>query len=328
MVERAIKFEELASELMDALMVNNPSHDVVGFGFWLIYRVPYAFKSRKTMLTDIGHIWTSAVEPIQDDALRKRLDFHAVDAFVAVAQCRISPSRVLPRFAHQTILRLLNAALESDYSRPMAIYAIAMILNLGRSTQIAAVVNEVRPEPFIEALFSPSDDLESGTTKEDLVDLHIYSTLILLKLRSTVELDVEKVRWLIKQMERTIGDPSVRDSGVVGRSGADADPDLDRVRWKAIYLSALLYSFIPDNAGRENHVESLRGRVQALVGSGGGDLPVVADYERCLEPLITHELEVGTTTAEQQDQISTAFGMWVGGFPLFPLAGSIASART
>jgi len=328
LVEREIKFDELASELINSLMANNPSADVVAFGFWLIYRVPYAFKSRKTMLTDIGNIWTSAVERIQDDTIRQRLNFHAVDAFVAVAQRHVSSSGVLPKFTHQTALRLLNVALESDYTRPMATYATAMIISLGRPNQVAAVTNETKVEPFTEILFSASDDLESGTIKEDVVDLHIYSTLTLLKLRLTVELDVGKVRGLIERMERTIGGPSVRDSGVARRSGADASADLDRVRWKAIYLSALLSSFVPDDTEREKHVEGLRGRVRALVGSGGGELPAVADYEHCLEPLIMHELELRTPAAEQQGQISTAFETWIDEFPLFPLAGSVASSKS
>jgi len=327
LVGRVIKFDELASELIDALMANNPFPNVVTFGFWLIYRVPYAFKSRKTMLTDIGHIWTSAVEPLQDDTLRQRLNFHAVDAFVAVAQHHVSLSGVLPKCTHRTSLRLLNAALESEYSRPMATYAIAMILNLGKSTQVATATKETKAEPFIETLFSASDDLESGTTEEDVVDLHIYSTLILLKLLPTVELDVGKVKGLIGQMEKLIGDPSVSDSGVLWRSKADAGADLDRVRWKAIYLSALLSSFVPDDE-REKQTDGLRGRVRALVGSGGGELPAVADYEHCLEPLMMHELELRTPAAEQQGQISTAFGTWINEFPLFPLAGSITSAKT
>ena len=327
LVERMIKFDELASELIDALMVNNPSPDVVAFGFWLIYRVPYAFESRETMLADIGQIWTSAVEPIQDNALRKRLDFHAVDAFVAVAQCHASPRGVLPKFTHQTTLRLLNAALESGYSRPMATYTTAMIFNLGKSNQVAAATKEIKVEPFIEMLFSASDDLESGTTKEDDIDLYVYSTLTLVKLRPTVELDVGEVRGLIERMDRTIGTPSVRDSGVVGRSEADISAELDRVRWKAIYLSGLLSSFIPDDAEREKHVEGLRRRVHTLVGSGGGELPAVADYEHCLEPLMMHELELMTPAAEQHGQISTAFETWINEFPLFPLAGSVAKAK-
>jgi len=327
LVERVIKFDELASEFIDRLLVDNPSADVVAFGFWLIYRVPYAFKLRQTMLADICHIWTSAVEPIEDDARRQRLNFHAVDAFVAVAQCHVSTSSVLPKFTHQTALRLLNAALESDYSRPMATYAIAMILNLGKSNQVSAATNGVKVETFIETLFSASDDPEKGTTEEDVVDLHIYSALILLKLRPTVNLDVGKVKGLIGQMEKTVGDPSVRDSGVAGRPGTDADADLDRVRWKAIYLSALIFVFVPDDAEREKHMEGLRERVQALVGSGSGELPAVGDYEHCLEPLIMHELELRTPAAEQQGRITTAFEMWIHEFPLFPLAGSISSVK-
>ena len=326
LVEREIKFEGLASELIDRLMTNNPSADVVAFGFWLIYRVPYAFKSRKTMLADIGYIWTTVVEPIQDDMLRKRLNFHAVDAFVAVAQCHLSTSGVLPKFAPQATLRLLNAALESDYSRPMATYAIAMILNLGKPTQVSAVTNEINVEPFAETLFSAGDDIEKGATKEDVVDLHIYSALILVKLRPMAELDVGKVQLLIGQIGNTIGGPSVRDSGVARRSGPEVGADLDRVRWKAIYLSALLSSFVPDGAEAEKHIEGLRRTVQALVG--GGDLPVVGDYEHCLEPLIMHELEVMTPAAEQQGPMITAFEMWINEFPLFPLAGSVGSVKT
>ena len=325
LVERTIKFDELASELIDALMVNNPSPDVVAFGFWLIYRVTYAFKLRKTTLADISQIWTSAVEPIKDDTLRQRLNSHTVDAFVAVAQCHVSSSGALPQYMHQAALRFLSVALESEYSRPMATYAIAMILNLGKSAQVA-VTSEIKMEPFIEALFSADDDLESGTTTEDAIDLHIYSTLILLKLRPTVELDVGEVRGLIERMEKTIGTPSVRDSGVIGRSEADISADPDRVRWKAIYLSALLFLFVPDNSGREEHAEGLRERVRALARSGG--LPVVADYDHCLEPLMMYELEPGAPTGEQPGQIFTAFEGWIGEFPLFPLPGSVASART
>jgi len=328
LVEREIEFDELASELIDTLMVNTTSTDVAEFGFWLVYRVPYAFKSRKTMLTDIGHIWTSAVEPIQDDARRKRLNFHAVDAFVAVAQCHVSTSGVLPRFTHQTALRLLNAALESDYSRPMATYAIAMILNLGKSTQIAAAATEIRAEPFIETLFSASDDLEKNAAEEDVVDLHIYSTLALLKLQPTVELDVGKVKGLVEEMQKTIGEPSARDSGVVRRSETDISADLDRVRWKAIHLSALLFSFVPDDDEREKHVEGLRARVRALARSG--ELPVVGDCGRCLKPLAMDGMdgmELDTPTVEHRGLVGNAFEVWIDELPLFPLAGSVSSVK-
>ena len=324
LVEREIKFDELASELIDTLMVNTTSTDVVVFGFWVVYRVPYAFGTRKTMLTDLGHIWTSAADLTQDDTLRRRLDFHAVDALARMVQWHVSTSGVLPKLPRQTALKFLNAALESEYSRPMTTYLIAMILNLGKSTQVAAVTNEIKPEPFMKTLFSVNDDLESGTTKEDDVDLRIYSTLILLKLRPVAGLDVGRVKGLIERMERTIGDPSGGDSG----SGTDAGADPDRVRWKAIYLSGLLSSFVPDDTERENHIKVLQRRVRALVGSGGGELPAVADYGHCLRPLGMQELKLMNPAAEQQGQISTAFKMWLDGFPLFPLAGSVASAKT
>jgi len=326
LVEREIKFSELASELMDRLFDNNASADVIAFGFWLTYRVPYVFKSRKTMLADICHIWTSVVEPLQDNMHRQRWNFLAVDAFVAVAQCHVSTRGVLPKFTHQAALRLLNAALESGYSRPMATYAIAMILNLGKSNQVSAVTNGIKVETFIETLFSASDDPEKGTTEEDVVDLCIYSTLILFKLRPTVNLDVGRVKGLVGQMEKTVGDPSVGDSGVAERTGADADADLDRVRWKAIYLSALVFPFVPDDAEREKHTEGLRERVLTLVGSG--ELPVVGDCEHCLEPLDMYELELRAPTAEHPRPIGTVFEAWIDEFPLFPLVGSVATVKT
>ena len=45
LVEREIKFDKLASELIDVLKVDMTATDVVMFGFWLIYCVPYAFMS-------------------------------------------------------------------------------------------------------------------------------------------------------------------------------------------------------------------------------------------------------------------------------------------
>ena len=324
LVKREIKFEDLASELVDTLIVNTTSTDVVVFGFWLVYRVPYAFKSRKTMLADIAHIWASAIEPIQYDMPRQRLNFHAVDAFVAIAQCHVSISGALPKFTFHTALKLLNAALEPDYTRPMATYAIAMILNLSKSTQVATVTNEIQEEPFVETLSSTSDDLEKGTVEEDTVDLYIYSTLVLLKCQPTIGLEVGKAKGLLGQMEKMIGDPSIRDPEVAKKSEADSSLDLDRVRWKAIYLSALLLEFVPDNE-KEKHVVELRARVQALVEDG--ELSVVDDYKHCLEPLAM-ELESKSPGAEQPGPICTAFEVWIDKFPLFPLAGSVTSVGT
>ena len=323
LVEREIGFGELASELLETLIANTTSTDVVVFGFWLIYRVPYAFKSRKTTLADIAHIWTSAVEQIQDDAARQQLNFHAVDAFVAIAQQHASAGGALPKLAHQTTLKLLNTALESDHTRPMATYAIAMILNLGRSTQIAAVTSEIDAEPFMETLFSICDDLERGTAEPDVVSLGVYSTLVLIKLKPTVELDVGKAKELIGQMERVIGDPSIRNSRVARRSETDTNFHLDRARWRAIYLSALLFGFLSDEE-RQEHVEELCARVRALVGSGG--LSLVSDYERCLEAPVMRELELEIHATERRGPTSTAFEIWIDKFPLFSLAGSFGMA--
>jgi hypothetical protein len=321
LVERVIRFDELASELVNTLMINTTSTDAVSFGFWLVYRVPYAFKSRKTMLTDIAHIWTSTNEVTPEDH-RERLNFHALDAFVAVAQCHVATTGVLPKLACHTALRLLNSALQYSYSRPMATYAMAMILALGTSTQVATILSEIREESFIEILFSVDDDIERNTAEEDAVDLQIYSTLILLKFRPTVELDVERVKGLIGRMEKTIGDAVIRDSRVARKPEADISVDLDRVRWKAIYLSALLCTFVPDE--RETRTEGLRARARTLLGSG--DLPVVSDYEQCLGPLVQDVLELRTLVDEQREPANTAFEVWIDEFPLFPLAGSVAEA--
>jgi hypothetical protein len=97
-------------------MVTNTNTDVVAFAFWLIYRVPYAFKSRKTLLTEIAHIWTSTNAVIPEDH-RERMNFHAVDAFVAVAQLHAAANGELPKFTSRTALGLLKAGLGYDYSR-------------------------------------------------------------------------------------------------------------------------------------------------------------------------------------------------------------------
>ena len=149
------------------------------------------------------------------------------------------------------------------------------------------------------------------------------STLILLKFRPTVELDVVRVKGLIGRMEKTIGDAVVRDSGVARKSEADISVDLDRVRWKAIYLSALLSTFVPRDE-RERHIEGLWERARTLLGSG--ELSVVGDYERCLRPLAKDLLELNALVAEQRGPVNTAFEVWVNEFPLFPLAGSVAQA--
>ena len=301
LVEQEIEFDELASELIDALMINTAHIDVVAFGFWLIYRVPYAFKSRKTLLADIAHIWTLTNNAISEDR-REWMDFYAVDAFVAVAQFHVAAKGELPKFASHTALGLLEAGLGYDCSRLMATYAIAMILNLDESSQVDTFTSEIKAEPFRKMLFDVRGDIEKNEPEDDVVNLHIYSTLILLKL-PLIKLDVGKVKALIKKMETTIKGTVIRDSGVAGNPEVEDSPDdLDRVKWKVIYLSALLFKFVPEDE-KEERMEGFRARVRELLGSRG--LPLVGDYERCLEPLAMGALE-SSTPAERQGPTSPA----------------------
>jgi len=315
LVEREVGFDELASELIDTLMINSFNLDVVTFGFWLIYRVPYAFKSRKTMLSDIARIWTSANKVIPED-YREQLNLYTVDAFAAIAQSYVAVNGTLPKLTPHTSLRLLNTALEYHYSRPMATYAIALILNLGTSTQVANFMSGIRTESFAKALFNVRGDLERNTTEEDIVDLRIYSALILHKFRP-LELDVEKVKALIGEMEKATGDAVTR------TFEADVGPDLDRVRWKSVYLSALLLTFVPEDE-REERIQGLRARVQTVLRSRG--LPLAGDYERCLKLLGMGTVEL--RSPKQRETVYPAFEVWIGEFPLSPLIGSVTSAKT
>jgi hypothetical protein len=137
LVEREIEFDKLASELIDALMADTTSSEAVAFGFWLIYRVPYAFGSRISMLADIVSIWASTNGAIPQ-GLRRRMNFHAVDAFTAVTQRHTISKGALPKLAFDNTLNLLNAALKDVHISSMATYAAAMILNLATSTQAAS----------------------------------------------------------------------------------------------------------------------------------------------------------------------------------------------
>ena len=318
LVDQEIEFCELASELLDVLMVNTTYADVAMFGLWLIYRVPYAFKSRKSIVTDIAHIWASMNEGISED-VRERVAFHAIDSLVAAFQYHTVTNGALPKLASHDVLNLLKAAVESDYSKPMATYATAMVLNLGSPTQVATFTREVLAEPFARTLYTIQSDLEGNTAEEDVVDLHIYSALVLLKLQQP-QVDVERVKALVWEMEKTIRDEVVGDSE---NPEVDINIDLNRVRWKAVYLTGLLFKFIPP--GEKDPIESLRERVRALLLRGG--LPTVGDYERCLEPLGMDEAEL-VTIAQQQGPTYTAFEEWIDGFPLFPLAGSVTSVKT
>ena len=312
LVGREIEFDKLTSELIDALMTNTTHTDVVVFGFWLVHRVPYAFKPRKTILADITHIWILADEVIPEGH-RERMNLHAVDAFIAVAQFHAVSNGILPKFTPDASLGLLRAALKYDSSRLTAAYAMAMILSLGTSTQAATFMNEIKVEAFIETLFSIHGDLERNAIEEDLIDLQIYSTLILCKFRP-IELNAEKVRVLIGKMEKAIGDTITRNLGDF--------VDLDRVWWKVVYLSALLLRFLHEDE-REEGTERFRTRVRTLVRNG--ELSLADDYERCLEPLGMGALELEWKIREQRKPVYSVFEAWIGEFPLSPLVGSVTS---
>ena len=324
LVERETKFNRLASELINALKANVCNVDVASFGFWLIYRVPYAFTWRKSALADIANIWD------QSNTLGEYLSVHeghsrqmnplAINAFVAVAQCHLVAKAELPELATRSSLKLLGAALQDSHSRTMATYAMAMILNLGSSTQVSIFATGISAEYFTTRFHAARDDLEANVAEEDIINLHIYSTLVLLKLRQA-QVDVERVGVLIREMENTIKDSAVADSGLTRDSTTEMSVDLNRLRWKAIYLSGLLFKLLPPDEW-EGPIGMLRERVRMLLESGV--LLLADDYKRCIEPL-DMEVDVSQlrTSAERRETNFSAFGEWVSDFPLFSLAGSV-----
>jgi hypothetical protein len=341
LVDRKIAFNDLVSELVGALKANTAHSDVVAFGFWLAHHIPYAFRSRRTALKDIADIWLRTNETAPRDNPSEPSSPRATDAFIAVAQHHVAAHRKLPGLMDYTALKLLSTALEHGYNRQMSIYTMAMILNLSTSTQVATVTTGIEVGSITQALFSDRDDLESGGAGEAVIDTRIYSALVLLKLSPTVELDVEKVKGLIVQMEeaieldaekakglvvqtQAIGDSSARDIEAARSSEADGGVDIDRERWKAIYLSALLFKFLPDDE-RGTYVEGLWTRVKALLRSGG--LSFVDDYRLCLKPLGVDVSELGTLAIDQQVEMRTVFQEWISGFPLLQLEGEASEQQ-
>jgi hypothetical protein len=335
LVDRKIAFNDLASELVGALKANTDHSDVVAFGFWLARRTPKAFRSRRTALTDIADIWFRTNETAPKDNPSEPSSPRATDAFIAVAQHHVVAHGRFPRLMDYTALKLLSAALEHGYNQSMSIYTMAMILNLGTSNQVVTATTGIEVGSITRALFSDRGDLESGGAGEAAIDTRIYSTLVLLKLSPTVELDVEKVKGLIVQMEeaieldaekakglvvqtQAIGDSSARDIEAARSSEADGSVDIDQERWKAIYLSALLFKFLPDDE-RETYVEGLWTKVKALLRSGG--LSLVDDYRSCLKPLGVDVSELGTLAIDQQVEMRAVFQAWISGFPLLQLEG-------
>ena len=327
LVEREIEFEVLASELIDELMASDVTcTDAVMFGFWLVYRVPYAFMARKSILTDIVRIWDSTATPedhfIIPKSLRQRINSFAVDALVAAAQCHIAAKDTRPKFVACNAQNLLRAALEDGYSQPIAVYAVAMIVNLSPLTQAATFAREANVGSYTSTLHVVRTDLEANATEEDTLDLHIYSTLVPSKLQEP-QVNVERVRTLIGEMASIIKDPIVVDSGIPRGPKNKLRVDRNRVRWKAIYLSGLLLKSLHPGE-RELPIETLREMVWTLLESG--ELLLADDYKRCIEPLdMDVDVSELTTPAVCQDLKHSVFKMWVDGFPLFPLAGSISN---
>jgi len=157
LASRRIEFDDLASELVDALMTNTTHPDVVALVLQLARRVPYAFRSRKTVLADITHIWLRTNETIPEDH-RERLNLHVTDAFIAIAQRHAVANSELPRLTDYTVLKLQSTTLGGGYNRQMSIYTMAMILYLGTLTQVTPVTNEIEVGSITDALFSSSDD--------------------------------------------------------------------------------------------------------------------------------------------------------------------------
>ena len=256
---------------------------------------------------------------------RERMNYHAIDAFVAVAQSHSVVIDNLPKCITQNALALVEAALKYNYSRPTGTYAMAMLLNFGTSKQVRTFTNWIPAEPFRKLLFDTGHDLEKNSVEEELVDLHIYSTLILSKY-PPAEPDVGEVKALIgrmgkaiEKMDTAIGDTVIGDSGP---SGVEAGPDVSRVGWKAIYLSALLFALVPE-AEKGELPKKLETKARALVQNGGPHLP--ADYEHCLQPLGMRALK-SRTPAEQRGPENKVFERWVDEFPLLSLPGSVTKA--
>ena len=338
LVEREIKLDELVLDLIDTLCgsvasaasadLSDPADpvsppvppEVAVFSFWLIPCFPDAFGSRRTMLADIGHIWNSTKGTITEDHHRERLNFHAVDAFVAVAQRHLIAKDELPRFWADEVVNLLKAALEDTYSRLVVTYALALILNLGASKQAAEISRGIDVESFTDTFNTVRSDPEANALEEDVLNLYIYTALLLFKLKQPPA-DIERVKALVGAMGQTIEDV-VRQDPVSKKDSVDETIiDTGRVTWKAIYLSGLLLMLLPpDEEG--GPIEKLREGVETMIRNG--QLLLAEDYAHCLKPLYGGRVEL-QSPAEQEGEPFTVFEAWINDFPSFPLAGSVLS---
>ena len=306
LVERRIKFRDLALELIDAIDMTNAG-DYAGFGFWLMCRVPYAFESRRTITTDIDRIW---------QMVGRGVELVAIRAFAAVVQRQAVKNGASEYPCHNNLtgLTLPSAALKYDSSRPTAVYAISMILNLGPPTEVSPPISRASVRSITGTLFPPGGgDIERNVVEEDVVNLYIYSTLILLKLSPMPELYVETLMGLIARVWNAVEAPFAQEPEAAERSEVEIRTVLGRARWKAIYLSALLFKFLPDDQ-REGGKKQLRERVQELLKSGA--LPPAHDCRHCLRPL---GMSAPEPRANQRGHVYTIFGEWIKEFPLLPL---------
>ena len=137
----------------------------------------------------------------------------------------------------------------------------------------------------------------------------------MLNLRSS-KLDVGRVKTFIGEMEKVIEDTVIRNSV------AEVSTDLDRVRWKAIYLSALLFTSVHKDK-KKGLTEGFRMKARMFSQSRG--LSLVGDRRHCLGPL-----GIGVLRWRALGRLweYSVFESWINGFPLIPLPGSITSART
>ena len=339
LVEREVGSGELALDLIDTLCGSaaltalatpatlaapptpSVSPEVALFGLWLIHRSPYAFRARKTILADIIHTWNLTKEAIPEDHRnRKRLNFYAIDAFVAVARCHLIAEGELPKFRADDVLSLLKASLEDRHSRPVVAYALALILNLGTSKQ-ATTLSTIDVGSFADIFRTVRSDLEANTTDEDVLNLYIHTALLLFRSEQP-PVDIERVKALVEEMEKKIREVVV---GLDPVSAKDSEDEMNvgtnRVRWKAIYLSGLLVRFLPPDE-REERIKEIRTSVETTVQKG--ELPLAKDYKRCLKPLYEGQKKL-QRPAERKGKSFTAFEAWIDDFPLFPSAGSVLS---
>ena len=315
LVEREVGLEDLTSELIDSLTANPYYFDAACLGFWLMCRVPDAFRSRTAITKDIDRIWLESRRVLPGN-LHELLNIQAIRALATVVKHQVVNNRdsEYPCHTNLTDLTLPSVALESYFSRPTAAYAISMILNLSPPTEISPPIGRVSVESIIDTLFPPDGgDIERTVVEEDVIDSYIYLTRILLKLSPTPELDVGRLVGLIARVEKMIEAPFTQESEAAERSEVESQADLGQARWKAVYLSALLLKLVPDDQ-TEEHKERLRVRVQELLESG--ELSPADDCRHFPQPLDMYTPE---SRADQQEQGYTVFETWIRGFPFLPV---------